>query len=141
MKAQVSATDTMTLVVISAMFILLMLQIPKVFKDFFDTVATATSQVVASDLAGLISVSAAAPEDIVIVYEGALKQVNYTVDLHDGNITVEMLREGEPIENPSENKYAIVSLQKYIENQKNFEVEKKMIAQVNDYDFRAIQRI
>ena len=141
MKAQVSATETVTLVVMSAMYILFILQMPKIFKDFFDEIATANSQVVASDMAGLISVSAVAPEDIVIQYHGIVKDINYTVNLKDGNITVEMLRDGKPLENPSENKYAIVGLNRYIENQKKFEIKKDAVGLVNTYDFRKIYTI
>jgi len=137
MKAQISATETITFIGIAAMFVLLMLSIPKIFKEFFDTVATANAQVVASDMAGLISVSAVAPEDIIIRYQGVLKDINYTIDLHDGNITVQMLKDGKPISEPSENKYAIIGLQKYIENQKKFEVEKVVTNLINTYDFRS----
>lgn len=139
MKAMIPVSDTLTFLAISMIFILIMARIPSIFKEFFSVLSLSTSDVVAHDLAGLISMSAAAPDDITIEYHGRVKQINYTVELKDRNITVEMIIDGEPQERSVVNVFAVSDLQGKFENSKKFEVKKRRSRFDNDYYFDVIE--
>jgi len=139
MKSQVAPADIITFLVISVIFVLTMSRIPKIYKEFFSVLALSTSDVVAHDLAGLISMSAAAPDDIIIEYHGRSEQINYTVELKDRDITVEMIVDGEPQNRTVENVYAVSDLQGKFEDCKKFEIKKIRTGLDNYYYFNVIE--
>jgi len=125
MKGFISVTDILGFIAIGIVAIILLSSVPRIFNEFFGELALANPNVVASDLASLISVSAAAPKDITIIFKGPVKQVNYTVKLKERTITVNVTLEGEVKEVSSKARYAVDNLDEYLENYHTFKIVKK----------------
>ena len=121
---------------ITALFVIFLIQSPKIFKDFFDAIAKSSAECVAGDLAGLISISAAAPQDIMIKYNATIPKINYTVELDQRNIVVERLSKGKSTGESFTNIYAVDGLQIKIENNNEFIIQKTNTATGNVYVFR-----
>jgi hypothetical protein len=135
MKGSIEIVDMTVMLAVAVMFVLLMTQIPKILKEFFDQLALSTSKVVVHDLTGMISISAAAPQDIVISYNGLFKEIRYNADLGNREMKVQMIKEGELVGEISSNQYAVSSLQKNIPNCIIFKVSKNRNNFDNNYDF------
>jgi hypothetical protein len=139
MKGSYEITDMVAILAIAVSFIVLWTSIPKIWKEFFDEVALATSKVVAHDLSGIISISAAAPQDILISYKGNLKSINYTVDLKERKMEVEMLIDGKPTGEKSTNLYAVGSFDRHIENCNFFTASKTRNNLDSTFDFWCVE--
>ena len=136
MKGLMSVADAITLLTIAALFVLLLAIIPKLFSDFFTQLAMSTSEVVARDLAGLITISAAAPKDITISYFGAMKKINYSVDLSQRVVKVDMIRNGKSLNHVYQDTYAVDNLNKNLQNYNSFKIIKRRMGYSNNYDFQ-----
>ncbi|MEM5843926.1 MAG: hypothetical protein QW841_01645 [Candidatus Aenigmatarchaeota archaeon] len=123
MKAQAKIVDMLTVLGLVVCFLILLMQIPKIYKDVFDMLALSSADVVSRDIAGLISISAAAPHKITLIYNTTYKEVSYTVELKDRVATVTYILKGEAQDSVS-SPYAIDNLNTKIENQKCFMVTK-----------------
>lgn len=139
MKGQINVADALGLLVIAAAFVLILAKIPQIFHDFFTLLALSFSEVVSRDLAGMISISAAAPNEIEIEYRAMVKEFNYTVELRERTINVTMLRDSEAWAPPSLQTYPVDGLNKKIENKRDFKVRKWRIGLDNYFDFEAIE--
>jgi len=86
-KAQAEITEIISLVAISiALVFFFLFVLPKFVDTMFQMIALASAQVVSRDLAGLITISGAAPYKIDISY---LQQAKYNVNIKDRIVSVD----------------------------------------------------
>lgn len=88
-KAQAEITEIISLVAIGiALIFFFVVILPKFVDTMFQLIALASAQVVSRDLAGLITISGAAPGRITIFYQ---PQAKYNVGIADRIVSVELL--------------------------------------------------
>lgn len=135
MRAQVA--DALAMLAFAALLLLLIPQLMKFWKEFFDTLALASAEVVARDLAGLICASAAAPSNLSLSY-GASSEVEYNVTLKDRQVEVQMLRQGKALGKSAKESYCVDGLEgSWISN--HFELKKVWIEDRAELTFRCVQ--
>jgi hypothetical protein len=123
MKGQADIVDMLTVLGLIVCFIMLLMQVPKIYKDVFDMLALSSAEVVSRDIAGLISISAAAPYKATLIYNTTYRETSYTVELKNRQATVTYILKGESRETATA-PYAVDNLNKKIENQKCFMISK-----------------
>lgn len=125
MKGQAKIVDVITVLGLIVTFLILLTQIPKIYKDVFDMLALASAEVVSREVASLISISAAAPYKITLVYNVSYTQkgTNYTIELKNREANVTLIKNGEAKETAIA-PFAVNNLNKKIENQNCFVITK-----------------
>ncbi|OGW54472.1 MAG: hypothetical protein A2Y81_11745 [Nitrospirae bacterium RBG_13_43_8] len=85
-------TETIWIIALSVMIILIVfVALPKFWKDIAFTAILSSPEVVIRDIAGLVTISGAAPHDITIYYEVPTTKYSYNLMINGRNITLEML--------------------------------------------------
>lgn len=93
MKADV-VPETIWIIALSVlMFLIIFLVVPKFWKDIAMTAVLSSPDIVIKDIAGLVTISGAAPHDITINYKVYTDQYSYNLQVSGRNLTVEMLGE------------------------------------------------
>lgn len=123
---------------IAVIFIVFLTQVPKIFHELFTLLALQNPKNVAKDLAGLISISAAATGNITILYNTSMFNIKYDVQLADRIINVTMIRDD--IKNGPESEYfAVDGINKQINNKAEFEIVKVRAGQTDIFDIRGLK--
>ena len=85
-------TETIWIIALSVMLILIVfVAVPKFWKDIAFTAILSSPEVVIKDIAGLVTISGAAPHDITINYEVPTTKYSYNLLISGRNLTLEML--------------------------------------------------
>jgi hypothetical protein len=93
MKGDV-VTETIWIIALSVMLILIVfVAVPKFWKDIAFTAILSSPEVVIKDIAGLVTISGAAPHDITINYDVPTTKYSYNLQVSGRNLTLEMLGE------------------------------------------------
>jgi hypothetical protein len=87
-------TETIWIIALSVMiFLIVFVAVPKFWKDIALTAVLSSPDVVIRDIAGLVTISGAAPHDIIIYYEVPTTKYSYNLQISGRNLTLEMLGE------------------------------------------------
>jgi hypothetical protein len=93
MKADI-VTETIWIIALSVMiFFITFVAVPRLWKDIAFTALQSSPDVVARDIAGLVTISGAAPHQITIYYKVPTEKYSYNLQISGRNLTVEMLGE------------------------------------------------
>lgn len=120
-----TTTEVILLIAMIAITLSAIIAIPGWVDDAFRLFALSSAEVVARDLAGIVSISGASPDQITIRYDVEFKGISYNVELKDRMITVVRLEKNKKPSDPAKITYAVDSLSKDIEDAKSFVIEKK----------------
>ncbi|MDI6807315.1 MAG: hypothetical protein QMD14_05970 [Candidatus Aenigmarchaeota archaeon] len=155
MKAQAKITDLLGVLLVMVTLIVFLTQLPKLFSSFYTLLALHHPKVVSEDLAGIISISAATPADIKILYESLVEGITYDVKFGERKLTIILRSDGEIV--PKETKkidekieiipvnasatFCVDGLKNTppMENKKKFEISKKRIDLTNEFSFRSLE--
>ncbi len=132
MKGQAQVTEILTTLGIAVLTVSLIFIVPKLLNDFIKMMILAKAEIVARDIAGLITVSGAAPEEIIIHYETPSEDITYNVDIDGRVVNVEMLGEEKIIEKSSSR--SGVDPDTSLKDAKTFTILKIREGQKNTYD-------
>ncbi len=135
MKGASTVNEIILFIGMAAITLSAIVAIPGWINDAARLFALTSAEIVTRDLAGLISISGAAPDKIIITYAIEKEGVSYNVDLQDRVITVVRLSEGSKPSDPAKTTYVIGFVNKIVEDAKTFVVEKKD----GKYDFEVIE--
>jgi hypothetical protein len=91
MKADVVPETVWVIALSVLMFLIIFLVVPKFWKDIAQTAVLSSPDVVIKDIAGLVTISGAAPHDITINYKVDTDTYSYNLQVSGRNLTVEML--------------------------------------------------
>lgn len=94
MRGQASATEILMTILLSAAIIALILQVPKIMRDFADLIVFASAEGTARGLAGMITISGAAPDSINIYYTVEDEAVNYDIEIKNRLVHITGIRSG-----------------------------------------------
>jgi hypothetical protein len=124
------------MVFLFAIMVILIMMLPNLAEDLFKMIALASADVVSKDLAGLISISGAAPEKIVITYQTPSKEFFYDVKIKDRIVDVKMIGEGKAVISNATARCA-VDPEASFKNVQKFVIEKTMENGKNKYKVEA----
>ena len=122
MKGQAEATEVFMLVSLAILMVVMILLIWPLSQSISKVITTASAELVAKDLAGLTTISAAAPGNISISYEVEAGSINFNVDMKDRVVNVNMLDGGKAVQTSS-SKIAI-DIESHLLATKYFMIEK-----------------
>lgn len=93
MKANI-VTETIWIIGLTILiFLIIFVLVPKFWKSIAQTAILSSPEVVIKDIAGLVTISGAAPHDITIYYEAKTEKYSYNLDIAGRILTLEMLSE------------------------------------------------
>lgn len=93
MKADIVTEALWIIALCVLIFLLIFLIVPKFWKAIAKTIALSSPSIVIRDLAGLITISGAAPHTITISYEIPTEKYSYNLEVNGRILTLEMLGE------------------------------------------------
>lgn len=93
MKGQAEITEIIIILALAAFTIALIPILLNLIQDFFKIFALASPEIVSRDLAGLMTISAAAPNNITLYYKIYAEGISYDFDSHDRKVNVKLLDE------------------------------------------------
>jgi len=137
MKGQSKVTEVIFFIGLVVLLLQLIFIYPKLWKELIDSVIHTSPLIVVRDIAGLITVSGAAPDTIKIFYKVPTDKYSYNLNVDKRTVKLQMLDEnGKPIGSEAITQIPIdptVSLQ----NKISFIIEKTRIAGRNFYEVKS----
>ena len=91
-KGQAEWAEVVTLIFVAVAILMIALALPAMIDNITSLFALGSSEAVARDLAGLVTVSGAALEKATITYAGADSTIVYKVDIANKVVTVDAFR-------------------------------------------------
>jgi len=113
---------------------------PLFFGDLFKSIALSSAEIVARDIAGFISVSAAAPNEIKITYNPS-ESNKYNTVIGDRLVQVTLAIENAKINEKSTAKVAIGDIDEKFNLVNSFEVRKNVITSVDSNGVKLFNNI
>jgi hypothetical protein len=83
-----AAMEVLVFVILSFVFLSLLLPVSDFMEDFYEMYALTSAEVVARDLANLITISFSAPGDVDVSYEVPFADYCYDVDIRGREVAV-----------------------------------------------------
>jgi hypothetical protein len=150
-KGQSGWIEILMTILMAAAIVTVAFQIPRMMQDFADLITLASAEATARSLAGLITVSGAAPDSITIIYESEGEDAFYDVKIEDRIVYITGLTTGgdapervKTLEGPLTEgwaKIAVGYLNKDFKSVRVFTIEKERLvagdAAADDYDVSA----
>lgn len=113
---------------------------PLFFGDLFKSIALSSAEIVARDIAGFISVSAAAPNEIKITYNPS-ESNKYNTVIGDRLVQVTLAIENAKINEKSTAKVAIGDIAEKFDIVNSFEIRKNVITSIDSNGVKLFNNI
>jgi hypothetical protein len=130
MKAQAKIVDIVGVIATAVIIVVFLAKLPEIIKGYLDLLALHHPEALSRELASLISISAASPEDIKLTYKLEIKGITYDVQVQNRNVTVLAHLNGDTI-GPAWDTCAVDNLNADVKRKIKFLVTKSSVG--NDY--------
>lgn len=127
-------SDIFLTVILSACILVLALKIPEVVKDIATLLTLASAEKTARDLGGLITISGAGQDSMVIIYESEDESISYDIEIKDRRVHIinirrdgEIIKSGESTIATGWGKIAVGDISETLEDARVFTIRKTRV--------------
>ncbi len=136
MKGQSEVTEVIFLIGIVLLLFILIFSYGKMWRELLESLVSTSPKIVVRDIAGLVSISGAAPDSIKISYEVPTDQYSYYLEIKDRAVKVRLLDKNKVILE-EDSSQTVVDPTASIYDKVSFIIQKKMIEGKNVYEVKS----